>query len=117
MNTGVIEVTSVRCTRRERAVCKAHPRGRCLLRPLLRAPVDDDLRRMTTAVLDAPIRRPLLPGVGGEQVVATRGLTKRYRNGIVAVDSLALTVYHGDVYGILGPHRAQQTTTLPLIVL
>src|SRR5258706_2619575 len=116
MNTGVIEVTSVRCTRRERPVCKAHPRGRCLLRPLLRASLDDDLRRMTTAVLDAPIRRPLLPGVGGEKVVETRGLTKRYGTGIVAVDSLELTVYRGEVYGFLGPNGAGKTTTLRMLL-
>ncbi len=71
---------------------------------------------MTTAVLDAPIRRPLLPGVGGEKVVETRGLTKRYGTGIVAVDSLDLTVYRGEVYGFLGPNGAGKTTTLRMLL-
>ena len=60
-------------------------------------------RNMIAAPLDAPIhltdgsmRRPPLPGVGGEKVVETHGLTKRYGTGIVAVDTLDLTVYRGE---------------------
>ena len=71
---------------------------------------------MTTALLEAPIRRPLLQGVGGEKVVETRGLTKRYGTGIVAVDSLDLSVYRGEVYGFLGPNGAGQTTTLRMLL-
>ena len=64
----------------------------------------------------APIRRPLLPGVGGEKVVETRGLTKRYGTGIIAVDSLDLSVYRGEVYGFLGPNGAGKTTTLRMLL-
>jgi ABC-type multidrug transport system ATPase subunit len=72
---------------------------------------------MVAAVLDAaPIRRPLLPGVGGEKVVETRGLTKRYGTGIIAVDSLDLSVYRGEVYGFLGPNGAGKTTTLRMLL-
>src|SRR6195256_2640292 len=71
---------------------------------------------MGIAVLDVPIRRPLLPGVGGEKVVETRGLTKRYGTGIVAVDSLDLSVYRGEVYGFLGPNGAGKTTTLRMLL-
>ena len=71
---------------------------------------------MTTALLEAPIRRPLLQGVGGEKVVETRGLTKRYGTGIVAVDSLDLSVYRGEVYGFLGPNGAGKTTTLRMLL-
>jgi ABC-2 type transport system ATP-binding protein len=71
---------------------------------------------MAVGVIDAPVRRPLPPGVGGEKAVETHGLTKRYGTGIVAVDSLDLNVYHGEVYGFLGPNGAGKTTTLRMLL-
>ena len=77
---------------------------------------------MIAAALDTPIhttdtsRRPPLPGVGGEKVVETHGLTKRYATGIVAVDTLDLNVYRGEVYGFLGPNGAGKTTTLRMLL-
>ncbi|MGV9872473.1 ABC transporter ATP-binding protein, partial [Streptomyces cellulosae] len=38
----------------------------------------------------------------GDAVVVTRGLTKRYRGGQLAVDGLHLTVPAGSVFGFLG---------------
>ena len=58
----------------------------------------------------------MLPGVAGEKVVETHGLTKRYGTGIVAVDMLDLTVYRGEVYGFLGPNGAGKTTTLRMLL-
>ena len=49
-------------------------------------------------------------------MVETRGLTKRYGTGIVAVDSLDLSVYRGEVYGFLGPNGAGKTTTLRMLL-
>jgi len=49
-------------------------------------------------------------------VVETRGLTKRFENGIVAVDSLDLKVARGEVYGFLGPNGAGKTTTLRMLL-
>ena len=49
-------------------------------------------------------------------VVATNGLTKRYGNGIVAVDHLNLVVRRGEVYGFLGPNGAGKTTTLRMLL-
>jgi ABC-2 type transport system ATP-binding protein len=54
--------------------------------------------------------------VGGEKAVETHGLTKRYGTGIVAVDSLDLNVYRGEVYGFLGPNGAGKTTTLRMLL-
>jgi ABC-type multidrug transport system ATPase subunit len=71
---------------------------------------------MAIAPVDAPIRRPLPAGVGGEKVVETHGLTKRYGTGIVAVDALDLNVYRGEVYGFLGPNGAGKTTTLRMLL-
>ncbi|HVS49566.1 MAG TPA: ABC transporter ATP-binding protein [Candidatus Dormibacteraeota bacterium] len=72
--------------------------------------------KLAVAVVDAAARRPLLPGVGGEKVVETHGLTKRYGTGIIAVDSLDLNVYRGEVYGFLGPNGAGKTTTLRMLL-
>jgi ABC-type multidrug transport system ATPase subunit len=49
-------------------------------------------------------------------IVETRGLTKRYGNGVLAVDRLDLNVRHGEVYGFLGPNGAGKTTTLRMLV-
>src|SRR5258708_31149603 len=65
---------------------------------------------------DARVSPPPLPGVGGEKVVETHGLTKRYGTGIVAVDTLDLNVYRGEVYGFLGPNGAGKTTTLRMLL-
>src|SRR3984893_18223308 len=67
-------------------------------------------------IVDAPIRRPPPAGVGGEKVVETHGLTKRYGTGLVAVDALDLNVYRGEVYGFLGPNGAGKTTTLRMLL-
>src|ERR1700730_665462 len=54
--------------------------------------------------------------VTGEKVVETVGLTKHYANGVVAVQSLDLNVYRGEVYGFLGPNGAGKTTTLRMLL-
>ena len=51
-----------------------------------------------------------------DAVVATHGLTKRYPNGIIAVDGLDLVVRRGEVYGFLGPNGAGKTTTLRMLL-
>ena len=40
------------------------------------------------------------------------GLTKRYRDGQLAVDGLSLRVERGQILGLLGPNGAGKTTTL-----
>jgi ABC-type multidrug transport system ATPase subunit len=47
--------------------------------------------------------------------VETRGLTKRYRTGVLAVSDLNLQVRAGEVYGFLGPNGAGKTTTLRML--
>ena len=51
-----------------------------------------------------------------ELAIETHGLTKRYRNGILAVDNLDLNVHKGEVYGFLGPNGAGKTTTMRMLV-
>jgi ABC-2 type transport system ATP-binding protein len=59
---------------------------------------------------------PATPAGSIDRVVETRGLTKHYGNGIVAVDGLDLNVNRGEVYGFLGPNGAGKTTTLRMLL-
>ncbi len=52
----------------------------------------------------------------GEAVVEVRDLTKRFGNGVTAVDGIALTVRRGEVYGFLGANGAGKTTTLRMLL-
>jgi ABC-2 type transport system ATP-binding protein len=49
-------------------------------------------------------------------VIETTSLTKRYGNGVLAVDSVEMGVRRGEVYGFLGPNGAGKTTTLRMLV-
>src|SRR5229473_6617407 len=49
-------------------------------------------------------------------VVETSGLTKRYGSGVLAVDSVEMSVRRGEVYGFLGPNGAGKTTTLRMLL-
>ncbi|WP_420112362.1 ATP-binding cassette domain-containing protein [Pseudactinotalea sp.] len=49
-------------------------------------------------------------------VVRTEGLTKRFRNGQVAVDGIDLEVPRGAVYGFLGPNGSGKTTTIRMVL-
>lgn len=52
----------------------------------------------------------------GDAVVRTRGLTKRFRSGQVAVDGIDLEVPAGAVYGFLGPNGSGKTTTIRMLL-
>ncbi|MGI8666835.1 MAG: ABC transporter ATP-binding protein [Jatrophihabitans sp.] len=51
-----------------------------------------------------------------ELAVQTRGLTKRFRGGQVAVDGIDLVVPAGSVYGFLGPNGSGKTTTIRMLL-
>ena len=53
---------------------------------------------------------------GPDTVIATRGLTKRYRGGQLAVDGLDLAVPRGSVFGFLGPNGSGKTTTIRMLM-
>ena len=55
-------------------------------------------------------------GNPSELAVASRGLTKRFRNGQLAVDHIDLTVPRGSVYGFLGPNGSGKTTTMRMLL-
>jgi ABC-2 type transport system ATP-binding protein len=48
--------------------------------------------------------------------VQVSGLIKKFRNGVVAVDGLNLTVESGQVFGLLGLNGAGKTTTLRMLL-
>ncbi|WP_261957014.1 ATP-binding cassette domain-containing protein [Streptomyces nigrescens] len=58
------------------------------------------------------------PGVpsAGEWAIETRGLTKAYRGGQLAVDGLDLVVPRGSVFGFLGPNGSGKTTTIRMLM-
>ncbi|MFJ9028307.1 ATP-binding cassette domain-containing protein [Streptomyces sp. NPDC102274] len=63
-----------------------------------------------TAVLDE------LDETDVRDVIETRGLTKRYRGGQLAVDRLDLAVPAGSVFGFLGPNGSGKTTTIRMLM-
>ncbi|SEU44733.1 ABC-2 type transport system ATP-binding protein [Nonomuraea wenchangensis] len=56
------------------------------------------------------------PAGDSSAAIVTRGLTKRFRGGQVAVDALDLTVPRGSVYGFLGPNGSGKTTTIRMLL-
>ncbi|WP_328742370.1 ABC transporter ATP-binding protein [Streptomyces caniferus] len=60
---------------------------------------------------DGPPPRP-----AGEPAIETRGLTKAYRGGRLAVDGLDLAVPRGSIFGFLGPNGCGKTTTIRMLM-
>jgi ABC-type multidrug transport system ATPase subunit len=60
--------------------------------------------------------KPSVEGMENTTIVETHGLTKRYGSGVLAVDSVDMSVRRGEVYGFLGPNGAGKTTTLRMLV-
>jgi ABC-type multidrug transport system ATPase subunit len=48
-------------------------------------------------------------------LIQTKGLSKRYDNGFMAVQNMSIHVQKGDIYGFLGPNGAGKTTTIRMI--
>jgi ABC-type multidrug transport system ATPase subunit len=67
-------------------------------------------------ISQAPLQPAVPASPAADVLVETRGLTKHYPNGIVAVDDLDLVVHRGEVYGFLGPNGAGKTTTLRMLL-
>jgi ABC-2 type transport system ATP-binding protein len=70
-----------------------------------------------TAHLSVTAEAPVTPSATpGRAAIATRGLTKQFRGGQVAVDGLSLEVPAGSVYGFLGPNGSGKTTTIRMLL-
>jgi ABC-type multidrug transport system ATPase subunit len=72
------------------------------------------------SVSTVPEARPATPAMPASPptpyAVSTTGLTKRFRSGQVAVDSIDLAVPRGAVYGFLGPNGSGKTTTIRMLL-
>jgi ABC-2 type transport system ATP-binding protein len=57
-------------------------------------------------------------GIAGavDLAISSRGLTKRFRGGQLAVDHVDLAVPRGSVYGFLGPNGSGKTTTIRMLL-
>ena len=60
--------------------------------------------------------RPGLNGMKNTTIVETHSPSKRYASGVLAVESVDMSVRRGEVYGFLGPNGAGKTTTLRMLV-
>ena len=49
------------------------------------------------------------------QALDIQGLRKIYKNGIVALENIDLTVQEGDFFALLGPNGAGKSTTIGII--
>src|SRR5947209_18056511 len=59
---------------------------------------------------------PTVMAMEDTTIVETHGLTKRYGSGVLAVNSIDMSVRRGEIYGFLGPNGAGKTTTLRMLV-
>lgn len=85
-----------------------------------REPVPESARESVREPVPEPVRVPVPESVrvpvDDGAVIHTRGLTKRYRGGQLAVDGLDLTVPAGSVFGFLGPNGSGKTTTIRMLM-
>lgn len=51
-----------------------------------------------------------------EAIASVNQVTKRYRNGVLALDRLSLSLHRGEVVALLGPNGAGKSTTIKLLL-
>jgi ABC-2 type transport system ATP-binding protein len=67
-----------------------------------------------SAVLDAVETIP--SSTLSAEVASLSHVTKRYSNGVVALDDLSLTLRHGEIVALLGPNGAGKSTAVKLMM-
>ena len=67
-----------------------------------------------SAVLEHPVTE--LARVGEDTVAALHGVSKCYRNGVLALDGLSLTLQRGEIVALLGPNGAGKSTAVKLMM-
>jgi ABC-2 type transport system ATP-binding protein len=71
------------------------------------------LEPRTTAGL---IPHPGLPDTSNTTVASLSGITKRYANGVLALDDLSLSLHRGEIVALLGPNGAGKSTAVKLMM-
>ncbi len=66
-----------------------------------------------SAVLEQLTADPIL---ASEPVASLENVTKRYRNGVTALDTLSLTLRRGEIVALLGPNGAGKSTAVKLMM-
>lgn len=66
-----------------------------------------------TGLVTAP--RPADPAAQAGAAIEARGLTKRYRGGVLALDGLSFSAARGTIFALLGPNGAGKSTTVRIL--
>jgi ABC-2 type transport system ATP-binding protein len=67
-----------------------------------------------TELMEAP--QAAASATGSETVASLAGVTKRYGNGVLALDNLSLSLERGQIIALLGPNGAGKSTAVRLLM-
>ena len=70
----------------------------------------------TVSPTSSPILSPIVPPTPSRSpILSIRALTKRYPSGLVALDSLDLSIAKGEIFALLGPNGAGKSTLINIV--